>query len=138
MTPNVNGILESALYVDDLDRAVEFYETVFGFEILTRGRRICAMGVAGRDVLLLFHKGGSVRPTRIPGGVIPPTDADGEIHLAFSVSATELDRWQEWLRQKSVPIESTVKWGRGGTSIYFRDPDRHLIELVTPGTWSIY
>ncbi len=26
----------------------------------------------------------------------------------------------------------------GGTSLYFRDPDGHLLELVTPGIWSIY
>jgi len=25
----------------------------------------------------------------------------------------------------------------GGWSLYFRDPDRHLIELATPGTWSV-
>ncbi len=138
MRPNVRGILESALYVDDLDRAVEFYQSVFGFEILTRGERLCAMSVADSQVLLLFRKGGSVEPTRIPGGIIPPNDADGEIHLAFSVTAAELDRWAEWLRENGVTVESTVEWSRGGSSVYFRDPDRHLIELVTPGTWQIY
>ena len=32
--PTVNGILETALYVEDLERAVRFYRTVFGFEVL--------------------------------------------------------------------------------------------------------
>src|SRR6266702_2021059 len=27
---------------------------------------------------------------------------------------------------------------RGGSSIYFRDPDNHSVELATPGLWSIY
>jgi len=27
---------------------------------------------------------------------------------------------------------------RGGHSIYFRDPDGHLLELATPGLWAIY
>jgi catechol 2,3-dioxygenase-like lactoylglutathione lyase family enzyme len=37
-----------------------------------------------------------------------------------------------------VSIEGEMKWPRGGTSLYFRDPDGHLVELATPGLWSIY
>ena len=37
-----------------------------------------------------------------------------------------------------IAIEEKKKWERGGQSLYYRDPDRHLIELATPGTWSIY
>jgi hypothetical protein len=37
-----------------------------------------------------------------------------------------------------VSIESVVTWPRGGTSLYFRDPNDHLLELITPGVWSIY
>jgi len=32
-------------------------------------------------------------------------------------------------------LEQQVAWPRGGTSLYFRDPDRHLVELATPGLW---
>lgn len=28
--------------------------------------------------------------------------------------------------------------GRGGCSVYFRDPDGHLLELATPGVWINY
>jgi hypothetical protein len=31
-----------------------------------------------------------------------------------------------------------VVWPEGSTSIYFRDPDGHLLELVTPGLWPNY
>jgi len=31
-----------------------------------------------------------------------------------------------------------VKWSRGGESLYFRDPDDHLVELATPGIWATY
>ena len=31
-----------------------------------------------------------------------------------------------------------MNWERGGQSIYFRDPDGHLVELATPGIWAIY
>ena len=33
---------------------------------------------------------------------------------------------------------SCMQWGGGGKSLYFRDPDRHVLEIATPGTWSIY
>jgi len=35
-------------------------------------------------------------------------------------------------------VEEKRAWEPGGWGPYFRDPDRHLIELATPGTWSVY
>jgi hypothetical protein len=35
-------------------------------------------------------------------------------------------------------VESKVVWPLGGHSLYFRDPDNHVVELATPGIWSIY
>ena len=37
-----------------------------------------------------------------------------------------------------VEIEGRTDWPRGGHSIYFRDPDGHLLELATPGLWTVY
>jgi len=49
-----------------------------------------------------------------------------------------LEAWGKWLAENGVPVESKVKWERGGQSLYFRDPDGNLLELVTPGAWAIY
>jgi len=138
MSPEVDGIVESALYVDDVERSVQFYQRIFGFDVLLQDARLAAMGVAGQQVLLLFKKGASAQPSMTDGGVIPPSDGGGSLHVAFSVAKEALTVWHEWLNENGVAIESTVRWKRGGKSIYFRDPDRHLVELVTPGTWSIY
>jgi len=35
-------------------------------------------------------------------------------------------------------LEEKKAWERGGWSLYFRDPDRHLLEVATPGVWTIY
>jgi catechol 2,3-dioxygenase-like lactoylglutathione lyase family enzyme len=59
-------------------------------------------------------------------------------HLAFAVAADALDAWRRHLEGSGVPVESTVGWPRGGTSLYVRDPDGHSVELVTPGLWAIY
>jgi catechol 2,3-dioxygenase-like lactoylglutathione lyase family enzyme len=68
----------------------------------------------------------------------PPHDGDGELHLAFAMSAAELKSWEVWLAEKGIAVEEKRRWELGGQGLYFRDPDRHLVELVTPGVRSIY
>ncbi len=136
--PGVGGVLETALYVEDLKRSAQFYTAVFGFEDIGGDQRLRIMNIRDRQILLLFKKGASTRPTETPGGTIPPTDGTGNLHLAFSISASDLEPWERWLRDKGVPVESKVRWERGGQSLYFRDPDGHALELATPGTWPIY
>ena len=135
---NINGLLESSIYVDDIPRAAGFYRRIFGFEQLEGDDRFCALSVAGRQVFLIFRKGGTLKPMLLPGGVIPPHDGSGQMHFAFSVPAADLPAWEKRLAENGVPIETRVSWPRGGHSIYFRDPDGHLVELITPGCWSIY
>jgi catechol 2,3-dioxygenase-like lactoylglutathione lyase family enzyme len=134
----VTGLLESALYVDDLVRSAAFYQSLFGFETLLHGDRLIALSVSGRQVLLLFQKGMSNCPLHTPGGVIPPHQGAGQLHLAFSVPEADLPAWESRLGELGIPIESRVRWELGGQSIYFRDPDEHSVELVTPGCWRIY
>lgn len=132
MHPKTDGILESSLYVSDVQRSIRFYQEIFGFQLISDfGERGCAMHAGTHQVLLLFKKGASRTITS-------PHDGDGELHLAFAVSAAELADWESWLREKEIPVEEKRSWERGGTSVYFRDPDRHLLELATPGTWSVY
>lgn len=132
MPPPAQGILESSLYVADVNRSARFYEVIFGFRIISDfGERGLAMGAGPRQVLLLFKKGASRQITS-------PHDGDGELHLAFAVDSGALPLWEDWLVRNEIAIEERRTWERGGQSIYFRDPDRHLLELATPGVWSIY
>jgi len=136
--PHLTGVLETSLYVEDLERSIRFYQEVMQFQKLVGDERFGALQAARQQVLLLFKKGASTEPMVIDGGTIPPHDASGQTHLAFAISAEELEPWERWLQRHQVVIESKVRWERGGQSIYFRDLDRHLLELVTPGCWSIY
>jgi catechol 2,3-dioxygenase-like lactoylglutathione lyase family enzyme len=132
MRPGTNGILESSLYVSDVARSVRFYEEVFGFRVIRRfGDRGCAMHAGARQVLLLFKKGASL-------AIGSPHDGNGELHMAFAIPSAELASWDSWLAKNGIAVEERRAWELGGQSLYFRDPDRHLIELATPGTWSIY
>jgi catechol 2,3-dioxygenase-like lactoylglutathione lyase family enzyme len=136
--PELTGVVETSLYVDDLERAMRFYEDVFEFKRLIGDERFCALSVADRQVLLLFVKGGTLQAMPTPGGSIPPHDGEGTLHLAFATPASAEAEWQSRLAKFGIPIESVVNWPRGGRSLYFRDPDQHLVELITPGCWSIY
>jgi catechol 2,3-dioxygenase-like lactoylglutathione lyase family enzyme len=136
--PKLSGVIETALYVDDLARAGAFYEDVLGLVRLTGDARFLAFDVGGRSVLLLFQRGSTLQPVVLPGGTIPTHDGSGPIHVAFAIAADELPPWERRLGEHRVAIESGTDWPRGGRSIYFRDPDNHLLELVTPGVWTIY
>jgi catechol 2,3-dioxygenase-like lactoylglutathione lyase family enzyme len=138
VTPRLSDLKETALYVDNLDRAKRFYQSVMGLDTLVENERFCAFDVSGKHVLLLFTRGESKTPTELPGGIIPPHDGVGALHAAFAVEATELPAWEVYLSAHGVDILSRVSWPRGGKSVYFRDPDGNLLELLTPGVWSTY
>jgi catechol 2,3-dioxygenase-like lactoylglutathione lyase family enzyme len=129
--PTIEGIVETSLYVTDLARSVKFYSEVLGFEPIDAGERIRAMSVGGRHVLLLCKKGASKDWS-------VPHDGDGELHMAFAIPCDQYQNWERRLAEHGVSIEHRRAWPRGGQSIYFRDPDRHLVELATPGVWSVY
>ncbi len=133
--PRSAGIVETSLYVADLDRALAFYRRVFGFEVFVHDGRMVAFGVPGSQVLLLFLEGATDAPAPTPGGVIPPHNGAGALHVCFAIPFGELAAWEAHLAREGVGIESRVRWPRGGTSLYFRDPDGHSVEIATPGLW---
>jgi len=132
--PQVNGILETALYVQSAARSAEFYRRVFGFEAidfvgerLDDSTRLCALRAGDRSILLLFKRGAT-----------SDTDASGSIHVAFAIARSDLQAWEQWLAVQGIPIELRKTWKYGGQALFFRDPDGHLLEVVTPGVWTIY
>ena len=136
--PKITGVLETAIHVADMKRAEEFYSSVMGFNKMDGSERFCAFDVGGRDVFLLFRSGGASEPVQLPGGMIPPHGGSGVLHFAFPIAEADWESWVKHLEANSVAIESVVRWPRGGRSMYFRDPDNHLVELATPGLWQNY
>ena len=137
-SPAIQRVVETALYVDDLPRATVFYREVLGLRVFEEGPRLVSIDAGGATLLLLFRRGATLDGLDFPGGRIPPHDGEGPAHMAFAIGVDDVEAWERRLAEHGVEIESRVTWTRGGRSLYFRDPDRHSIELVTPGTWPTY
>lgn len=136
--PAVDGILETAVYSNNVAVTVDFYRRVFGFEVLLDSPRLVALDVAGRNVLLIFQSGATRQSFTTSGGVIPGHGDGGPGHLAFAIEVDDVAAWREKLHQQCVEVESEVRWEQGALSLYFRDPDGNLVELMTRGFWKTY
>ena len=94
---------------------------------------------AGEGTVLLLFQKGAASSVVLPGGLI--AGARARRRRTFCVRDRRGRRCRPG-RRGSVnwgsPIESRVTWERGGTSLYFRDPDHRLVELATPGLWPSY
>lgn len=136
MTPS--GILESALYVDDLDAAEAFYREVMGLEKVARveGRHVFLR--CGDGILLLFDPAKTIQPPALDARLpVPPHGTRGDGHLCFRATADEIERWVTHLCGRGIALEADFKWPQGGRSIYFRDPAGNSLELAEPRIWGL-
>ncbi|HVU31909.1 MAG TPA: VOC family protein [Opitutaceae bacterium] len=137
--PPLTSVVESILYVSDLARTAEFYRQVMLLETVGGdARRFAAFALGPGQVLLLFVRGATTTTVAVPGGLIPPHEGDGPQHIGFGITADAYEPWRAHLVAHGVAIESETHWPAGGRSLYFRDPDQHLVELITPGIWPNY
>ncbi len=133
--PAIGGILETAVYVDDLAAAHAFYGGVLGLFRMVEGDRLYAYDAAPAETLLVFKRGATIEDVETPGGVVPGHHSDGHSHFAFKIAGKDLDPWRAYLSEVGVAIISEVIWPAGGTSLYFRDPDGNVLELAAPPLW---
>lgn len=133
--PRIDGVLETALYVDDMARAARFYDQVLGLPRLLSTSRLTVFDAGAGSVLLLFAKGMTEADSQTQGGVVPGHYGSGRLHFALAIAEEAYDPWRAYLVAQGVTIRSEVAWPRGARSLYFDDPDGHVVELATPGLW---
>lgn len=129
----IQAVVETGIYVDDLDRAEAFYHQVLGLPVIAResGRHVF-FRVGAASVLLVFNAA-----TTLKGDQLPAHGASGPGHFALGIPAGTLEEWKERLRINQIVIEQEVRWPAGGQSVYFRDPAGNAVELLTPGVWGL-
>lgn len=130
------SILETCLYVDDLDAAEQFYTNVLGLHVHAREEGRHVFFRCGDAMFLLFDpKTTATSSPKFPK--LGPHGAVGPGHAAFRCEESELDGWRAHLGAQRVAIESEITWPNGGFSIYFRDPAGNSLELATPALWGL-
>ena len=126
----IDRVLETILYVDDLDAARTFYQDVLGFELYSQKEGVFVFFKCGQGMVLLFDPEAAANNTSIPAH-----GAKGPGHACFAVAEADLAAWRERLISQGVAIEQDVEWPSGAHSFYFRDPAGNSLELATPKIW---
>jgi catechol 2,3-dioxygenase-like lactoylglutathione lyase family enzyme len=127
------SILETVVYVSDLDAAESFYAEILGLSLQSRqaGRHVFYR--CGDAMFLVFNP----EATAVEVGEVPSHGAVGPGHVAFSINGAEWPLWVERLAEHGVGVEASIEWPGGGHSIYVRDPGGNSVELATPAIWGI-
>jgi lactoylglutathione lyase len=114
------------LNVADLDRSIDFYARIFGWDVQGRGDGYAFLGDDDRLVLTLWNQSsGSFA-----------TDQPGLHHLSFQVdSIDEVEQAEARVRELGLRLhhDGIVPHGEGQSSggIFFEDPDGIRLEIYT-------
>ncbi|MCU1429690.1 MAG: Glyoxalase/bleomycin resistance protein/dioxygenase [Actinomycetia bacterium] len=113
--------------VDDVDAAVHFYTTFFGFRLLSQAGAAFA-DVARDDLRLLLSGPQSSGARPMADGARPEPGGWNRIHLVVDDVAAEVDR----LEAAGLKPRNDVVTGPGGSQVLFCDPAGNLVELFQP------
>ena len=133
----LSGIVETAIYTDDLEAMIEFYESKLGLRRISYTENQSLFLKIERSVLLIFNRAYTVDQTAtINGSLIPPHATTGQGHVAFEANAGEYEDRKSEILGLGIEIESEVIWPHAKKSFYFRDPSDNSIEIVEHGLWN--
>ncbi len=113
--------------VDDVDAAIAFYTTHFGFTVLTNAAPAFADVARGRLRLLLSGPKSSAGRA-MPDGREPRPGGWNRIHFIVDDIAAETER----LRDAGIVFRNDVLTGPGGSQVLVDDPSGNPIELFQP------
>lgn len=126
----ITQIKETALYMEDLDAAKEFYHGKLGFPIINEVPKNHLFLRAGNSVLLCFNPDVSKIKEQPP-----PHFAIGNQHIAFEVAPEDYEKWKNKILRSGITIIQEQSWKNNLHSFYFRDPANHVLEIIPKGIW---
>ncbi len=125
--PDANALANVRYMVDDVQIAVDFYTTHFGFTLRSSAAPAFADVTRGNLRLLLSGPSSSAgRP--MPDGRRPSPGGWNRIELVVDDLAAEVER----LRAAGLAFRNDIVTGPGGSQIVLDDPAGNPIELFQP------
>ena len=120
----ISGLDHMALAVSDLEKSIQFYEEVFGFEMKEdqRDENWAIIGIKGRVYLCLYQQ------------EEVEASANSIYHWGFHVEGS-LNELSRALQAKGIKVKNLDKCPDGvweypaSQSLYIYDPDDYAIEL---------
>jgi catechol 2,3-dioxygenase-like lactoylglutathione lyase family enzyme len=127
--PNADALANVRYMVDDVQTAVDFYTTHFGFTLRSSAAPAFADITRGNLRLLLSGPTSSAgRP--MPDGRRPSPGGWNRIELVVDDLAAEVER----LRAAGLTFRNEIVTGPGGSQILLDDPAGNPIELFQPAS----
>lgn len=119
MPVTIKGISHLTFSVSNLAASAAFYQQVFDAELLFRDEQTAYFDLAGLWLALNVQ-------TDIPRQEI----RHSYTHIAFAVDEAGIAEMEQRLRRLGVPpAPSRSREAGEGLSLYFTDPDGHLLEV---------
>jgi catechol 2,3-dioxygenase-like lactoylglutathione lyase family enzyme len=126
----IRSISELALWVSDLDRAMDFYRTNLGFTLEAHDPGRNAFLKSGDFLLVLFVPEDPGTPLACEYLARVGAPRGGVYHVAFRIEPEALDTAGETLRAKGLTVSGPILFDSGRRSYFLEDPDQHYIELT--------
>ena len=133
--PAITGLLEAALYAEDLAAAAAFYGTLLGLTEIAQvpGRHVFYR--CGPTILLVFRASATAIPSTDPALPVPTHGASGQGHVCFAADNAAIDRIRDRLARAGTAPEADFRWPNGARSLYVRDPAGNSVEFAEPRLW---
>ena len=136
--PTLTGVLETSLYVDELDRASRFYEEIFGLTCIHSdiGFTRTVLAAAACFSFLSAVRPIASFPCRKETWARTTAAARCIWHFPFPPKICRPGK--DCLLTAELPSRLASSGHAAAPASIFVDPDNHSVELATCGVWSIY